>query len=449
MTAAPDPAEMPKGMLARARWAAKNTPEKRNRAVDLYRAIAITFVVLGHWLLVAPVIRNGEIELSILLAEQTWTQYATWLFQVMPVFFFVGGYSNSLSWASARRDPERKRAWAATRLTRLLKPTVPLVVIWAIAAFIAGRAGVSPDLINAASKASLVPVWFLAVYILITVAVPVTAAIWDRIGIWSVALLVACAIAVDTLAFTADMGWLRWSNYAFVWLAVHQLGYWWHTSDYPKTWALAFVVLGVATVYTLVGPLGYPVSMVSVPGEEISNTRPPTVAMLAVGSVQIGVILLLEGPASRWLKRVRPWSWVILYNQMIMSVYLWHITAMIAVIGLAVLSGGVGLSMEPGIGLWWALRPVWVLLFTAALIPFVGVFLRFEAASRAPGTTPPGPARALIGALVTCGGLIMIALSGIGAASAIGVNLIAVALVVVGVGIATWSLKAPSGAGNA
>ena len=137
--------EMPKGMLARARWAAKNTPATRNRAVDLYRAIAITFVILGHWLLVAPVIRGGEIELTILLAEQTWTQYATWLFQVMPIFFFVGGYANGLSWASARKDPERARVWAAGRLARLLKPTVPLVMFWAAAAFIANRAGVSPE----------------------------------------------------------------------------------------------------------------------------------------------------------------------------------------------------------------------------------------------------------------------------------------------------------------
>ena len=81
--------EMPKGLVAAAKWAAENTPESRNRAVDLYRAIAILFVVLGHWLLVAPVIRDGELELSILLAEQTRTQYATWLFQVMPIFFFV------------------------------------------------------------------------------------------------------------------------------------------------------------------------------------------------------------------------------------------------------------------------------------------------------------------------------------------------------------------------
>ena len=146
--------QMPKGMLAAARWAAERTPANRNRAVDLYRAIAIMFVILGHWLLVAAVVRNDGVNLIILLAEQRWTHYATWLFQVMPVFFFVGGFSNSLSWASAKRDPEKTRTWASTRLTRLLKPTVPVVLVWAMAAFIANRMGVSPDLIGAASQAA-------------------------------------------------------------------------------------------------------------------------------------------------------------------------------------------------------------------------------------------------------------------------------------------------------
>lgn len=428
---------MPKGLMAAARWAAERTPENRNRAVDLYRAVAIMFVVLGHWLLVAAVIRNGKVDLAILLAEQRWTQYATWLFQVMPVFFFVGGFSNSLSWASAQRDAEKTRVWAAKRLTRLLKPTVPLVLVWAVLAFIAHKIGVSPDLIAAASQAALVPIWFLAVYIMITVVVPVTAALWDRIGIVSVVLLALGAIAVDTIAFRYDQQWLRWSNYGFVWLAVHQFGYWWRVTARPKTWALALIALGVVWLYVLIAQLGFPVGMVSVPGEEISNTRPPTTAMLAIGSTQIGLIILLTEPVSKWLKNTRPWAWVIMLNQMIMSVYLWHITAMIGVIGVAVWAGGVGLELAPGSGLWWALRPIWVGLYVLLLIPLVLIFLRFEAGSRAVNEKLPGPLQALLGALVTCAGLVMMALSGIGADNLLGVNWIAVGLVVAGVGLAT------------
>ncbi len=437
----PTPQAMPKGMLARAYWAAENTPEKRNRAVDFYRAVAIGFVILGHWLLVAPVMRGGEVEVTILLAEQRWTHYATWLFQVMPVFFFVGGFANSLSWNSARKDPAKARAWASGRLARLLKPTVPLVLLWAVAALIASRMGVSTELIGAASQAALVPVWFLAVYIMITVVVPITMRAWDAIGIWSVAALALGAIAVDAIAFGLDQGWLRWVNYAFVWLGVHQFGYWWRGAVRPQTWALALIILGVLWAYMLIVQFGFPVAMVSVPGAEMSNTRPPTTAMMAVGCVQIGVIILLTGPISRWLQNKTPWAWVILLNQMIMSIYLWHITAMVAVVGIAAVLGGIGLGLEPGSGAWWAWRPLWLGLFVLALIPLVLIFVVFEAGSRAKGMAPPGPAQSVFGALVTCAGLVMMALSGIGAANAIGVNWVAVGLVVLGVAIATKSFQ--------
>ncbi|WP_281858285.1 acyltransferase family protein [Litoreibacter halocynthiae] len=429
---------MPKGLLAAATWAAERTPDSRNRAVDLYRAIAIMFVILGHWLLVAGVIRDGELEFIILLAEQRWTHYATWLFQVMPVFFFVGGFSNGLSWTSARKDPVKKSAWAASRLSRLLKPTVPVVLVWALAGAVAHAMGVSVELISDASQAALVPVWFLAVYIIMTMAVPVTVALWDRLGVASVGLLALGAIAVDAIAFGADQGWLRWTNYAFVWLAVHQLGYWWGSAERPKSWALGFIALGVAWLYILIVQFGFPVAMVSVPGAEMSNTRPPTTAMLAVGAVQIGVILLLTDLAQAWLRNVRVWAWVIVFNQMIMSIYLWHMTALLIVVGIAAnVFGGAGLHEPPGTGLWWAVRPIWVVLFTLVLIPFVLVFVRFEAGSKTTADMRPGPWQAMLGAVMTCSGLVVMAMVGLGKENAIGVNWLAVGLVVLGVFVAT------------
>ncbi len=441
MTTAQIEEKMPKGLFAAAKWAAERTPESRNRAVDLYRAIAIMFVILGHWLLLAGVMRNGELEFVILLAEQRWTHYATWLFQVMPVFFFVGGFSNGLSWSSARKDPVKKRAWAASRLSRLLKPTVPVVLAWGAAGIIAHAMGLSVELISTASKAALVPVWFLAVYIIMTMAVPVTVAIWDRLGMASVLLLAGAAIAVDAIAFGADQPWLRWTNYAFVWLTVHQLGYWWGSTKRSKSWALAFIAIGVVWLYVLIVQFGFPVAMVSVPGAEMSNTRPPTTAMLAVGAVQIGVILLLTDLAQAWLRNPRPWTWVIVLNQMIMSIYLWHMTALLIVVGLAAtVFGGIGLSEAPGSGTWWAMRPIWLVLFTLVLVPFVLLFVVFEAGSRTKAEMRPGPWQAMLGALMTCAGLVVMALSGLGAENALGVNWMAIGLVVLGVLVATRRL---------
>lgn len=441
MTISSSEEKMPKGLFAAARWAAERTPESRNRAVDLYRAIAIIFVILGHWLLVAGVMQNGELDFVILLAEQRWTHFATWLFQVMPVFFFVGGFSNGLSWTSARKDPVKRSAWAASRLSRLLKPTVPVVVFWGAAGIIAHALGVSVELISTVSQAALVPVWFLAVYIIMTMAVPVTVFIWDKLGMWSVALLAGCAIAVDAIAFGMDQGWLRWSNYAFVWLAVHQLGYWWGSTKQAKAWALGFIALGVVWLYLLIVQFGFPVAMVSVPGAEMSNTRPPTTAMLAVGSVQIGAILLLTDLAQKWLQNVRPWTWVIVFNQMIMSIYLWHMTALLIVVATAAyLLGGIGLSETPGTGFWWAMRPVWLVLFTAVLIPFVLLFVVFEAGSRTKADMRPAPWQALIGAVMTCVGLVTMAMAGLGQDNVIGVNWLAVVMVVLGVLVATRRL---------
>ena len=57
----------------------------------------------------------------------------------------------------------------------------------------------------------------------------------------------------------------------------------------------------------------------------------------------------------------------------------------------------------------------------------------------------PGPAQAMLGALLTCGGLVMIALRGIGADGAIGVNVVALVLVVAGVGLATIGSRQRTG----
>jgi fucose 4-O-acetylase-like acetyltransferase len=78
---------------SRALALAEQTPASRNRHVDFLRALSIAAVILGHWIIAAPWIRDGELQLDHMLAAQPWTQWLTLLFQVMPVFFLVGGYS--------------------------------------------------------------------------------------------------------------------------------------------------------------------------------------------------------------------------------------------------------------------------------------------------------------------------------------------------------------------
>ncbi len=423
-------------MIEKAREAARMTPASRNRAADFYRTLAICFVVLGHWMLVAPYIPAGEIELRNILAEQPWTQFLTWLFQVMPVFFFVGGYSNAASWTSARKTPEKRQAWATGRLRRLLLPVVPLVVLWSIAAAIAYQLGIDAELAKNASQAALIPVWFLAVYILVTLAVPLSYAIWERFGLWSVAALAVLAVLVDVIGVGFGQSWLRWVNYAPVWLAVHQLGYWWWRGDHNARGILFLFALGIAWLWTLVGPAGYPISMVSVPGEEFSNTRPPTTAMLAIGSIQIALLLFLTPRINAWLQRETPWAVVILAAQSIMTIYLWHLTVVIVVTGLSIALGGFGMATEPGTATWWALRPLFVLVLIILLLPFLAIFGRYESGSRR-AAQPAGLVQAGLGAVIACAGLTLIALGGISLDRLPGFNWIAGLLVITGVTLAT------------
>ena len=426
-------------MLQKAREAARLTPASRNRAADFYRTIAICFVVLGHWMLVSPYVPAGEIELRNILAEQPWTQFLTWLFQVMPVFFFVGGYSNAASWSSARTDAAKRHAWATGRLRRLLLPVIPLIVLWSIAAAIAYQMGVDAELAKNASQAALIPVWFLAVYILVTLTVPVSYAIWERFGLWSVAALAALAILVDVIGVGYGQSWLRWANYAPVWLAVHQLGYWWWRGDQNGRAILFLLALGIAWLWVLIGLAGYPISMVAVPGEEFSNTRPPTTAMLAIGAIQIALLLLLTPRVNAWLQRETPWAIIIMVAQSIMTIYLWHLTVVIVVTGLSLALGGFGLTTEPGTAAWWALRPLFVLVLIVLMLPFLAIFGRYESGSRR-AAAPAGLIQAGLGAVIACGGLTMVALSGISLDRLPGFNWIAGLLIIAGVTLATRAL---------
>ena len=116
----------------RARQLADSTPETRNRYVDFLRAVAIMAVVMGHWLIAAASVEGGKLELDHMLNLAPWTHWLTWVFQVMPVFFIVGGYSNGASWEAARRSGQTFDLWVTIRLRRLVGPILPLLLVWSV-----------------------------------------------------------------------------------------------------------------------------------------------------------------------------------------------------------------------------------------------------------------------------------------------------------------------------
>jgi fucose 4-O-acetylase-like acetyltransferase len=406
---------------SRAAAVAAATPDTRNRYVDFLRAFSICAVVIGHWLIAAPYVSGGELSLGNMLEHQPWVQWLTWVFQVMPVFFIVGGYSNGVSWNSARRAGRPYSEWLRSRLQRLVGPVLPLLALWAVLGVIAGRLGMSPEMVAAGSQMALIPIWFLAVYVGVVVLVPLTYAAWERYGLTSVAVLALAVVIDDVLFFAADFRAVGWLNYAFIWVAAHQLGYAWRDGylSGPKL-GLAWAIAGALVLVALVTLGPYPLSMVSVPGEEVSNTLPPKLPMLTLAVVQIGLLLSIEAPMRRWLDRAAPWTATVLVNGMIMTVFLWHLTASTLVIAGAIWLGDIGLAVEPGSGPWWAARPLWLGVYALGLVLFALAFMRFE---RGGGARTVAAWRQVVGAALVCGGLALLALHGIGGDGPLGLRL--------------------------
>ncbi len=259
---------------------------------------------------------------------------------------------------------------------------------------------------------------------MVIILAPATHKAWERFEIWSFWAFAACAVAVDAVVFMAGYRALGWLNYFFIWLAVHQLGYAWQAGRLagPRK-GLPWAVGGLLALIGLVWFGPYPLSMVTVPGDEISNTLPPNLTMLALGAFQGGLLLSLETPLRRWLANKLPWTITVLVNGMIMTIFLWHITALTLVTGLALALGGVGLGLIPGSAAWWVSRPAWIMILVIALMLFVFIFARFERSGRQSEKPPIAVGRLIAGAALICTGLAFLALQGISGEGWLGLRL--------------------------
>lgn len=404
-------------MWAKAREMAQMAPPERNRWVDFLRAMSILAVVIGHWLVAAPYIdENGAVQGGHLLGILPWSQWLTWGFQVMPIFFLVGGYSNGVSWSAQLRKAEAGqkgvyRDWFASRVQRLITPVFPVLLLWAVLAFGMTMAGMERSQVALATQLALVPVWFLAVYLLVTAITPLSLRAWKAFGWGSFAALVIAAIAIDWLTLSQGVPYINFLNFLFVWVGIHQLGYAWKDGAFGKVpVALAWFAVALAALIglTVYGP--YPIAMIGVPGAEITNSMPPTIALFALGVMQTGLVLALEPWGRKLLDNFKLWTTTVLMNGMIMTVYLWHLTAFVLVLVLAWLAGGVGLELFPGTGAWWWTRPIWFAFYIAALLPMIAIFARHERVFgpiRGGRTVPR--LRVVLGVVAICIGLAMTA----------------------------------------
>ena len=415
---------------------AAKTPDERNRYVDFLRAVSILMVVTGHWLIVAMYYRDGTFIPGDLLELRPDTQWLTWIFQVMPIFFIVGGYANAVSLESARRRGTDYAGWLVTRLNRLVSPLLVLLFAWALLAAVLHFSGVSGDVLRLASRASLIPIWFLAIYTVVVVLAPATYMAWQRWGFASFWAFVVVAALVDTAFFAAELQWLGWSNYLWVWLAVHHLGYAWRDGRMGSpARLLTYSALGLMVLALLIFKGPYPFAMVGSPDEALSNTLPPKITLLALGIAQFGLLLAIEAPMRRMLSGLRIWAVTVLINSMIMTLYLWHLTVMVILVSVLYLAAGFGLGIEPASLEWWLTRPVWIAVLYACLLPVAFALGPLERRTRPADAVVPSATRLVAGALLVCLGIALLAMFGFGSSPLPFLDIASFMLVVLGAGI--------------
>jgi hypothetical protein len=252
---------------------------------------------------------------------------------------------------------------------------------------------------------------------------------------WAFWALTAAAGVIDIAYFAGGLRWLGFANDLFVWGAIFLLGYAWLDDRFPdRRMLLVYGALALLALLVLVHMAPYPVSMIGVPEDPISNTTPPKVTLIALAIMQGGLLLALQAPARRCLAGRAAWTATVVINGSIMTLFIWHLTATAVVVLAAYLAGGIGLRLEPGSSEWWWTRLPWVVANAIALAPLVVAFGRFER----PRATedPPAPAwRSVVGALLTCAGLALLAAQGVGGYGRFGLNISGLALAVAGIGL--------------
>jgi hypothetical protein len=367
------------------------TPEDRDRLVDFLRVASIVTVVFGHWFIGVIYWRDGIIGTRSAIGLTGWLWIATWFLQVIPLFFFVGGFSNYVSYQSVRRRGGSTGQFLWSRAVRLLKPSAVFVGVWvvievALHLLDIGGGGWLRGVRPPGATVPFGPLWFLAVYFGVVMLSPVTIWLHHRFG-WAVpAALVMGAIAVDAIRFGADRSAVGWANVALVFLLPQQLGYAYADGRLTRLprWVFAatavagFVAMMLLTnLYRVFPEISvYPRSLLGTDVERITNTNPPTAMMLSMAVWSIGAVMLARPVLNGWLQRASVWKAVILGNTIVMTLFLWHMTAFLLAV-LALWPFGLGQQGDTTVS-WWIERPVWELVPAVFLVGLVAVFGRFE-----------------------------------------------------------------------
>ncbi|MFD3807136.1 acyltransferase [Streptomyces sp. NPDC058611] len=361
------------------------TPAHRDRAVDGLRALALLAVPTGHWLLGGFTLdADGGLHNASPLTAFGGLAPASWVLQMLGIFFLVGGYASALSYGRRRGSTG---AWLKGRMVRLGRPVLGVTAVWALAAPVLYAAGVPEETLRTGATLVVQPLWFVGVYAVVTALTPYCVRAARRLGGWAAAPLLASVAVVDFLRYgplaDAVPSWLALVNILPGWLFAYQLGVSWGEGRIGRRGGRLLLAGGALLFAALLVVFHYPASMVGVPGAARTNSHPPSLLVLALAAAQSGAAVLLRDRIAKLLARPALWAPVVVVNLCAMTVLCWHQTAMLAAAVPGSFAGAVaGLTTAPDSLGWIAARVAWMPVFAVLLVVIARYARRFEGPPR-------------------------------------------------------------------
>ncbi|KOG85383.1 membrane protein [Streptomyces varsoviensis] len=360
------------------------TPQ-RDRAIDALRALALLAVPTGHWLVGGLSLDgNGALHNASPLSSFAPLAPITWVLQMLGIFFLVGGYASVLSYRRSAARGESRTRWIRGLLARLLRPAVGVTAVWALLAPLLYVLGVPERTLRTAATLVVQPLWFVLVYAVVTALTPYCVAANRRMGGWAAAPLMATVAVVDFLRYgpyaASVPGWVGLISLFPGWLVGYQLGVSWGEKRLGRRGAWLLCAGGATLFAVLLVVFHYPVSMVGVPGQDRTNSHPPSLLVIALAAAQCGAAILLRDRIAALMRRPALWAPVSAVNASAMTSLCWHQTAMLAAAVPAAFLGTVtGLTTAPDFPAWMLTRLPWLPLFAILLITIARTTRHLEA----------------------------------------------------------------------
>lgn len=349
----------------------------RDTGIDLVRACCIVGVVVLHAMMVGVTVTSAGPLFENASDGTAWIAPLSWVLQVMPLFFVIGGFAGLLAFRRQRSRGVPASAFVAARLHRLLLPAVVTIGCVGAALAMLTLAGVPADLVATAGFRFGQPLWFLGVFLLCQALLPALAAAHERAPIRSIASLATAAVLVDVLRAATGVDALGFLNLVLVWTALQQLGFFLADGSIGALSRRVRALAGVGAVVVLV--VTWWTGVYS--SDLIANINPPTAALLLVGVAHTALLSLLRDRLTRLSRRPRVAAVTAFVTTRAMTIYLWHMPVLLAMAGasaLFALTTGIALPAPDSLG-WWLGRPLWLALALTLTALVATVFARVEA----------------------------------------------------------------------